>query len=108
MTTNNNKKLTRRQWGQSVLAVGAQLGLGSVGLPLRALNMAAPTAAALAGMMTDDAYAALSDEYVPNLVVGTGYGGSVTALRLAQQGHRVTMLEMGRLWNTPGKDGKVF
>lgn len=105
----NKHQLTRRQWGQSVLAIGGQLGLGSVGLPMRALSMgAAPTAAALAGLMTDDAYAALSDEHVPNLVVGTGYGGSVTALRLAQQGHRVTMLEMGRLWNTPGKDGKIF
>jgi cholesterol oxidase len=105
----NDNKLSRRQWGQSVLAIGAQLGLGSVGLPMRALSMAAtPTAAVLAGMMTDEAYAALSDEYVPNLVVGTGYGGSVAALRLAQQGQRVTMLEMGRLWNTPGSDGKIF
>ncbi|MDE2402656.1 MAG: GMC family oxidoreductase [Burkholderiales bacterium] len=104
----NDKTLSRRQWGQSVLAVGAQLGLSSVGLPLRALSMGAPTAATLAMLMTEDAYAAQSDEYVPNLVVGTGYGGSVTALRLAQKGQQVTMLEMGRLWNTPGKDGKIF
>lgn len=106
MTSDN--KMSRRQWGQSVLAVGAQLGLGSVGLPWRALSMGVPTAAGLAAMMTEDAYAAQSDEHVPNLVVGTGYGGSVSALRLAQRGQRVTMLEMGRLWNTPGKDGKIF
>jgi len=104
----SDKKLSRRQWGQSVLAVGAQLGLSNVGLPLRALSMGVPSAATLGLLMTEDAYAAQADEYVPNLVIGTGYGGSVTALRLAQKGQRVTMLEMGRLWNTPGKDGKVF
>ncbi|UTI64278.1 hypothetical protein NBH00_23425 [Paraconexibacter antarcticus] len=30
------------------------------------------------------------------LVVGTGFGGSVSALRLAQKGYRVGMLECGR------------
>jgi cholesterol oxidase len=104
----SDKKLSRRQWGQRVLAVGGHLGLSSVALPLRALSMGVPTAAALGSLMTEDAYAAQSDEYVPNLVIGTGYGGSVTALRLAQRGQSVTMLEMGQLWNTPGKDGKIF
>lgn len=104
----SDKKLSRRQWGQRVLAVGGQLGLSSVALPMRALSMGAPTAAALGALMTEGAYAAQSDEYVPNLVIGTGYGGAVTALRLAQRGQSVTMLEMGQLWNTPGKDGKVF
>ncbi len=75
---------------------------------MRALSMGVPSAATLGMLMTEDAYAAQSDEHVSNLVVGTGYGGSVTALRLAQKGQSVTMLEMGRLWNTPGKDGKIF
>ena len=106
--TDKNTKMSRRQWGRNVLAVGGQLGLSSVGLPLRALAMGAVSAPTLGLMMTEDAYAAQADEHVSNLVVGTGYGGAVTALRLAQKGHRVTMLEMGRLWNTPGKDGKIF
>lgn len=108
-TDNDNSKMNRRKWGQAVLAVGGQLGLGSVGLPVRALATGTSIGASTLGMlMTEDAYAAQANEHVPNLVVGTGYGGAVTALRLAQKGHRVTMLEMGRLWNTPGKDGKIF
>ncbi|MET9438485.1 GMC oxidoreductase [Streptomyces sp. NPDC006551] len=45
---------------------------------------------------------------LPVLVIGTGYGGSVAALRLAQAGVPVHMVEMGMEWNTPGPDGKVF
>ncbi|MFJ6566473.1 GMC oxidoreductase [Streptomyces sp. NPDC091292] len=45
---------------------------------------------------------------VPALVIGTGYGGSVAALRLAQAGVDVHMVEMGMAWDTPGPDGKIF
>ncbi|WP_091295489.1 GMC oxidoreductase [Amycolatopsis xylanica] len=45
---------------------------------------------------------------VPALVIGTGYGGSVAALRLAQAGVDVQMVEMGMAWDTPGPDGKIF
>ncbi|MEV6681571.1 GMC oxidoreductase [Streptomyces erythrochromogenes] len=45
---------------------------------------------------------------VPALVVGTGYGGSVAALRLAEAGVDVHMIEMGMAWDTPGPDGKIF
>ncbi|MFD9818534.1 GMC oxidoreductase [Streptomyces violascens] len=46
--------------------------------------------------------------HVPALVIGTGYGGSVAALRLAQAGVDVQMIEMGMAWDTPGSDGKIF
>ncbi|MCC0094220.1 GMC family oxidoreductase [Streptomyces flavotricini] len=58
-------------------------------------------AAAAAGPIDNGAH-------VPALVIGTGYGGSVAALRLAQAGVDVHMIEMGMAWDTPGSDGKIF
>lgn len=49
-----------------------------------------------------------SGDHVPVLVIGTGYGGSVAALRLARAGVHVHMVEMGMAWDTPGADGKIF
>lgn len=34
------------------------------------------------------------------VIVGSGFGGSVSALRLAQKGYRVLVLEAGRRWRT--------
>jgi cholesterol oxidase len=45
---------------------------------------------------------------VPALVIGSGYGGSVAALRLAQAGVDVQLVELGMAWDTPGSDGKIF
>jgi cholesterol oxidase len=42
------------------------------------------------------------------IVVGSGYGGGVSALRLAQAGAETLILERGRLWDTPDADGKRF
>jgi cholesterol oxidase len=47
-------------------------------------------------------------DHVPALVIGSGYGGAVAALRLTQAGIATSVVEMGRAWNTPGSDGKVF
>ncbi|MBE8518778.1 GMC family oxidoreductase [Amycolatopsis sp. H6(2020)] len=67
--------------------------------------------AALAGRASaqSTAPAAINDgARVPALVIGSGYGGSVAALRLAQAGIDVQMVEMGMAWDTPGADGKIF
>ncbi len=42
------------------------------------------------------------------IVVGSGYGGGVSALRLGEAGIQTLILERGRLWDTPDADGKRF
>jgi cholesterol oxidase len=40
-----------------------------------------------------------------NLVIGSGFGGAISALRLAQAGEQVTVLERGFKWpNSPNRD----
>lgn len=46
--------------------------------------------------------------HYPAIVVGSGYGGGVSALRLGQAGVQTLILEKGRLWNTPDDDGRRF
>lgn len=77
--------------GLSVLAAAAMTGTTSIG-----------AARALAAPRAD------SPAFVPAIVIGTGYGAAVTALRLGEAGIGTVMLEMGQLWNQPGPDGKVF
>ncbi|WP_225727441.1 MULTISPECIES: GMC oxidoreductase [unclassified Nocardia] len=46
--------------------------------------------------------------HVPALIIGSGYGGAVAALRLTQAGIDTHIVEMGQSWTTPGSDGKIF
>jgi cholesterol oxidase len=85
------RQLTRRQiLGMAALQTAATLGFTRVGL--QSAQAAEPAAV----------------ESAPAVVVGSGYGAAVAALRLGQAGIRTLVLEMGRLWNTAGADGKVF
>ncbi|ADD43197.1 GMC oxidoreductase [Stackebrandtia nassauensis] len=73
------------------------------------LGLGALAAGASAGVTTiGPAAAATSGDFVPALVIGSGYGAAVAALRLGEAGVRTTILEMGRLWHDPGHDGKIF
>ncbi|MEV7239109.1 GMC oxidoreductase [Streptomyces sp. NPDC051020] len=79
-------------------------GTGSI---LGAVALAGHTTPAQAGVGSATAPID-SGAHVQALVIGTGYGGSVAALRLAQAGVDVHMVEMGMAWDTPGPDGKIF
>jgi cholesterol oxidase len=86
----------------------------------RFLGMAALQAAAAAGLTTifpgciRPSRGALENgpfatgDVIPAVVIGTGYGAAVSALRLGEAGVRTVMIEMGQLWNKPAADGKIF
>lgn len=85
------RQLTRRQiLGMAALQTAATLGFTRIGLQ----SARADEPAAV--------------ESAPAIVIGSGYGAAVAALRLGQAGIRTLVLEMGRLWNTAGADGKIF
>ncbi|MGV9707754.1 GMC oxidoreductase [Streptomyces sp. NPDC003483] len=86
-----NRHLTRRHiLGMAALQTAAAIGLTRIGL--QSAHATEPAA-------VDNA---------PAIVIGSGYGAAVAALRLGQAGIRTLVIEMGRLWNTAGADGKVF
>lgn len=74
---------------------------------LRAAALGTPAAVLLAKASAAGAAPADGD-HVPALVVGSGYGGAVAALRLTRAGVATAVVEMGMSWTTPGSDGKVF
>ncbi|MFE5947490.1 GMC oxidoreductase [Streptomyces sp. NPDC056480] len=85
------QNLTRRHLlGVGALQAASALGLTSIGLPAAAAREPEAT------------------QYAPAIVVGSGYGAAVAALRLGEAGIDTLVLEMGRLWNAPGSDGKIF
>ncbi|MEU4492537.1 GMC oxidoreductase [Streptomyces sp. NPDC023998] len=93
MTSN----LTRRQLlGIAALQTAAALGFTRIGL--------SPAVAGEASAAVEPSAA----DYAPAVVIGSGYGAAVAALRLGEAGVRTLVLEMGRLWDTPGPDGKIF
>jgi cholesterol oxidase len=59
------------------------------------------------GLLTELAFQS-SRRHYPAIVVGSGYGGGVSALRLGQAGVETLILEKGRLWNAADDDGKRF
>lgn len=99
---NDNRKLGRGAAGVSrrgfIAGTGSILGVSALGGHAVAARVAATPAA---GSIDPGAH-------VPALVIGTGYGGSVAALRLAEAGVNVHMIEMGMAWDTPDSDGRIF
>jgi cholesterol oxidase len=116
---------SRRQFGADMLRAAAVLGLRSITGSQLARLAAMGSALGVSGC--SDSQKASSErlrhqaspgdsgttgdaggDYADVLIVGSGYGGAVVAKRLTERGVKVRMLEKGRLWNTPGPDGKIF
>lgn len=91
--------LSRRRFlGMSALGTAATLGLGLVSI-----------SSCKTGLVFDPEENNFDiDSHYPAIVVGTGYGGSVAALRLGEAGIQTLMVEMGQLWDKPADDGKIF
>lgn len=90
--TRQSGGVTRRRF-----IVGTGSTLGALALPSWwTAAVATPRKALAAG------------DHVPALVIGSGYGGAVAALRLTQAGIATHIVEMGQSWTTPGSDGKIF
>ncbi|WP_149822869.1 GMC oxidoreductase [Streptomyces tailanensis] len=73
-----------------------------------ALRTATAAGLTRVGLQSAQAVEPAAVDNSPAIVIGSGYGAAVAALRLGQAGIRTIVLEMGRLWNTPGSDGKIF
>ncbi|HWE90468.1 MAG TPA: GMC oxidoreductase [Pseudonocardiaceae bacterium] len=74
---------------------------GFLGLASAAAVIGASGGLEAAWGSSDPLSAAISaPDYSPALVIGSGFGASVSALRLGQAGVRVTMLERGQRWQT--------
>jgi cholesterol oxidase len=82
--------LSRRRFlGAAVAATAATAGAGAIGFEI---SQRRPPAR----------------RHYTAIVVGSGYGGGVSALRLGQSGVDTLVLEKGRLWDRPDVDGKRF
>ncbi|MEU3247076.1 MULTISPECIES: GMC oxidoreductase [unclassified Streptomyces] len=75
---------------------------------MAALQTAAAIGLTRIGLQSAHATEPDAVDNAPAIVIGSGYGAAVAALRLGQAGIRTLVIEMGRLWNTAGSDGKVF
>ncbi len=88
----------RRVWRRKFLA-----GVGAA-----AATISAAAASAASGMSPaaggHPASPRTREEQYRAVVVGSGFGGSVAALRLAQAGVRTLVLERGRWWNSQPND----
>lgn len=102
--------MNRREFGRRALRIAASLGMTSISLSrlsgFALLGGCSEKTRSSSGDAGSDAD--VSQSKVSVLIVGSGYGSAVTALRLTEAGIPVTMLEAGRLWNTPAEDGKIF
>ena len=83
-------KMTRRRFLEVILATGSAIGSGialsGCDTPLEILS---PPSMPIE-----------TEDDIPALIIGSGFGGAVTALRLGEAGIRTMVLEQGRRWHS--------
>lgn len=94
-------------------AAAAGLGAAFVGASPAAeahAESANPLKVAEYRLLVPELFASLADApaYSPAVVIGSGFGGAVAALRLAEAGIRTTVLERGSRWPMPSKRRAIF
>ena len=89
--------LSRRRFLKSSLA-GAGAALTAAGIADQSLG-------ADLGPVLDQSYREMGERKA--LIIGSGFGGAITALRLTERGIPTLMLEKGRRWPV-GADSKTF
>ncbi|WP_269780291.1 GMC oxidoreductase [Methylobacterium sp. Leaf118] len=87
--------MTRPTRRQALLALGGAAAGGMLGA-----EEAQAFLPGLARLLVPELFRDLvkPPSYTPNLVIGSGFGGAITALRLAEAGQRVTIVERGFRW----------
>lgn len=99
--------MDRREFGKKLFRIAAGLGASTISVGgVSVLSGCLDPSHLPNGGGGGDAGVPSSGRSV--LIIGSGYGSAVTAKRLTEAGIQVTMLEAGRLWDTPGPDGNIF
>lgn len=95
----------RRFLGVSALTSASAIGLTTISLSATQKAQAgwfSPTE-----LVQPQAPDGIASHY-PAIIIGSGYGGAVSALRLGEEGVQTLVIEMGMNWNQAASDGKTF